>query len=297
MQLDAARSLASLLHMLNPASLRLKLTTDFCGRHLLQFASLDSTNRLLADWSKRNPGGSVNRDRWPEGLTAIATRQTAGRGTRGHEWVSAAGGLYLSVLLYPNVAVGRLLELTLAIAWGVALSLRRELAIDVQLKWPNDLLVGGRKLGGVLLGARSHGSHAQAAIAGLGLNGYNPVPDVGISLADCRQASGSTDSDCDEISLEQVAAICLAGIEMGYRQWRAAGLAGLQPAYESLMAYRNDRVNCDRDRTGRIVGIDASGRLQVAVNGAIDTFAPGQIQLGYGVPLGVDAEQSIEPDR
>ena len=283
--------------MLNPAALRSQLTTDFCGRHLLQFANLDSTNRLLADWIERDPAGAVNPDRWPEGLTAIATRQTAGRGTRGHDWVSAAGGLYLSVLLYPNVAVARLLELTLAIAWGVALSLRRELAIDVQLKWPNDLVVGDRKLGGVLLQSRSHGAQVQTAIAGLGLNGYNPVPDVGISLADCRRASGSNDSDRSEIALEQVAAISLFGIEMGYRQWQVAGLAGLQPAYESLMAYRNDRVACDRDRTGRIVGIDANGQLRVSVNGEIETFVPGQIQLGYGVPLGVDAPQAVQQDR
>ena len=251
--------------MIDPVRLQSQLTTDFCGRRLVQFASTDSTNRLLMDWSRRE-------EHCPEGLAVLATQQTAGQGSRGHQWVSSPGGIYLSVLLYPQVNVQQVQALTLAIAWGVALSLRRELGVDVQLKWPNDLVIRGQKLGGILLQTRSAGMNAGAVVAGLGLNVYNPPPEMGVAIADCLD---------QEIDMVQQVAMVLGGLEMGYQQWKIAGLEGLQPAYESLMAYRNSQVLCDQAQLGRVMGIDTTGLLRVEVNGEEVSYQPGDIHLGY----------------
>ncbi|WP_017326336.1 biotin--[acetyl-CoA-carboxylase] ligase [Synechococcus sp. PCC 7336] len=263
--------------MLDPARLRSQLTANYCGHHLVQYAVLDSTNRLLSDWAQSSLSGGHP---LPEGTAAIAMQQRAGRGQRGHIWESAVGGLYLSVLLYPSVALPRLLELTLAIAWGVALQVRRDLGVAVALKWPNDLVVDGRKLGGVLLQGRSRAGRVTAAIAGLGLNGNNPVPAKGISLA---QVLGKT------VDLHDVAAIALVGIETGYEAWQAKGLAGLEPTYESLMLHRQAVVPQVGDRA-TVTGIGPRGELQVATATGVQTFQPGEIELGYEVALGAGSE-------
>ena len=259
--------------MLNPSHFRTLLRTRYCGRHLLQFCQLDSTNRLLAEWI----GQSQSCDRpMPEGTTAIATRQMGGRGQRGHEWISEAGGLYASVLLYPDVEARRLLELTLTIAWGITVQLRDCWELDVRLKWPNDLMVEGRKLGGVLLQAQLQGGRVRSVVVGVGLNGYNPTPEIGIALSDLR--------DWD-IHLDEVAAEVLAGIERGYEAWKTEGLAGLEPSYPSLMLYCERTIElmvAERSEEVTVLGIGSDGRLQVDMRGHIEVFQPGQIQLGYG---------------
>ena len=215
----------------------------------------------------------------PEGTAVIATLQSSGRGQRGHQWISAPGGLYASVLLYPDVEARRLLELTLAAAWGVALQLR-EWGLDVRLKWPNDLMVEGRKLGGVLLQAQLQGKRVRSLVAGVGLNGYNPTPDIGIALADLLT---------ETIDLTTVAADVFAGIERGYERWKFSGLAGLEPSYQSLMLHCDRPIEFTSTSTsshmlviGTVLGVDCDGQLQVNIQGQLETFQPGQIQLGYG---------------
>ena len=213
--------------MLNPPHLQSCLRTRYCGRHLLQFRQLDSTNRLLADLTK---AGLPTTPTLPEGTTAIATQQLQGRGRQGREWLSSPGGIYISVVLYPQAEAAQVQELTLALAWGIALQLNAWRSLNVRLKWPNDLTIDGRKLGGLLLQARFSGERLLAVIAGAGINGYNPTPDIGIAL------SHLLDEDFD---LAEATAVVLGGIERGYETWKTSGLLGLAPSYQSLMLHRD----------------------------------------------------------
>ncbi|MGK7908904.1 MAG: biotin--[acetyl-CoA-carboxylase] ligase [Synechococcus sp.] len=262
--------------MFNPIQFQESLRTKYCGRHLLQFCQLDSTNRLLADWAKNTWPDRVGR-KLPEGTTAISARQMSGKGQRGHRWESSPGGLYASVLLYPQVAASELLELTLAVAWGIALQLRAWQALDVQLKWPNDLMLVGRKLGGVLLQSQLVGGHAESVVAGVGLNVYNSTPEVGISLLDVLGERACP----DRRAIAQDAAMAvLAGIERGYEAWKQVGLAGLNPSYISLMVYRDCPITIG-DRMGTVVGVARDGQLQVNLAGEMRAFQSGEVQLGY----------------
>ncbi|MBB6098869.1 BirA family biotin operon repressor/biotin-[acetyl-CoA-carboxylase] ligase [Deinobacterium chartae] len=115
----------------------------------------------------------------PEGTVVLAERQTSGRGRRGRAWVSAAGGLYFSVLLRPRLALADLALLPLAA--GVAL----HAACGVGgLKWPNDLLApDGRKLAGVLLEADLRGEELRHALLGIGVNvAAEGLPDTACGL-------------------------------------------------------------------------------------------------------------------
>lgn len=125
----------------------------------------------------------------PHGTAVAARIQTAGRGRRGSAWVSPEGGLWLSVVCRPP---GPAPMETLSIRAGEAVATALRAALPglpgVTVKWPNDLLVNGRKLAGILCEARWEGTTPLWVVIGVGLNVSNPLPEelraVGVTLAD-----------------------------------------------------------------------------------------------------------------
>jgi BirA family transcriptional regulator, biotin operon repressor / biotin---[acetyl-CoA-carboxylase] ligase len=109
----------------------------------------------------------------PGGLWITAERQTGGRGRRGREWVSEAGNLYASLLLIDPAPLPVLASLPLAVAVAVHDAVRRVLPLDaaqLDIKWPNDILIGRRKTSGILLEGEKLPDGRQALIIGIGVN-------------------------------------------------------------------------------------------------------------------------------
>ncbi len=149
-----------------------------------RFAEIDSTNRYLLDEAR---GGA------PEGAVAVADYQSAGRGRLGRRWEAPPGSnLLMSVLLRPHLAIDELHLCTVAVALAAATACEEGAGVVPELKWPNDLMVGGRKLGGILAEALPAGTgaadadggsgggsaKAPAVVVGLGLNVGWPPPDA-----------------------------------------------------------------------------------------------------------------------
>ncbi len=112
----------------------------------------------------------------PTGTAVVARSQTGGRGSRGRQWSAPVGGLWLSVLCRPRgEATIEVLSLRVGLAVATALEAGRP-AIQVRLKWPNDLLLGDRKVGGVLCEARWQGGAPAWVAVGVGVNVANPIP-------------------------------------------------------------------------------------------------------------------------
>lgn len=113
----------------------------------------------------------------PHGTAVAAREQEAGRGRRGAAWASPRGGLWISVLCRPEVPASvECLSLRVGMAVATVLEAADPAVPPVRLKWPNDLYVGARKLGGVLCEARWDGSRLAWVVVGVGLNVRNPVP-------------------------------------------------------------------------------------------------------------------------
>jgi BirA family biotin operon repressor/biotin-[acetyl-CoA-carboxylase] ligase len=113
----------------------------------------------------------------PAGTAVVAEAQTGGRGSRGRVWESPPGGLWLSVLYRPATAAGaELLSLRLGLAVAEALDGMAP-GVRIALKWPNDLILADRKVGGILCEARWQGESPGWIVAGLGLNVTNPIPE------------------------------------------------------------------------------------------------------------------------
>jgi BirA family biotin operon repressor/biotin-[acetyl-CoA-carboxylase] ligase len=107
----------------------------------------------------------------PHGSVYFADEQTAGRGRGDHRWESDAGqGLYVSVLLRLALPAGRMPLLPLAAGLAAAEAISRISALNVDIRWPNDLLIGGRKTGGILVESKTDGDMLAFAIVGIGIN-------------------------------------------------------------------------------------------------------------------------------
>jgi BirA family transcriptional regulator, biotin operon repressor / biotin---[acetyl-CoA-carboxylase] ligase len=123
-----------------------------------RYAAIDSTNRYLLDCAAAGE---------PEGVVAVADEQTAGRGRLDRSWLAPPGAaLLVSVLLRPRLPIDRLHLVTLAAALAAIDAVTALATVDARLKWPNDVVIGDRKLAGIL--AESDG--AGAIVVGMGLN-------------------------------------------------------------------------------------------------------------------------------
>jgi len=140
------------------------------GSILIRFVSLPSTNDRARDMAVSGV---------EEGLTVVAARQTAGRGRHGRSWVSPTGeGLYVSVVLRPLIKSADSPIIALAAAVAVAETLALDFQIPADIKWPNDVLVNGKKICGILVEAATEGDRLQYAVLGIGVNvGQREFPD------------------------------------------------------------------------------------------------------------------------
>ncbi len=259
-----------------------------------------STNQML--WNLIDQGAGA-------GTVAIAAQQQSGRGQWGRQWQSLRGGLYLSVGLRPQQAIEHAPQITLCSAWGIAITLR-QYGIPVQLKWLNDLVLNGYKLGGILTETRVRRGQLSDVVVGIGINWTNAVPKTGINLetwqsaqrgsnlfSDSSQANSSQANSSHTItSLELLGAIALCGLMKGYTYWQHYGIESLIPHYEQLLVNLGQRVEVE-GRSGEIVGINGDGTLRIHLLDPLEpslkpseslghspeiSVEPGMIQLGYG---------------
>ncbi len=149
------------------------------------------------------------------GTAVRADRQTAGRGTRGRNWASDDGGLWLSVIARPQHTDA--LE-ALSVRVGLAVCAVLEASCPVlprlQLKWPNDILLDGRKMAGILCEARWGGGQCQWVVVGLGLNVRNVIPD-GLRGVATALATWAADATVDALAAPVAAAVAFAAREAG----------------------------------------------------------------------------------
>ncbi len=133
---------------------------------IYHFPSLASTNDLAKELGAAGA---------PEGLLVVAEGQTRGRGRLGRQWQSPPGlGLYVSLLLRPALAPLELPQITLTAAVAVVRALRRATGLTPGIKWPNDLYLDGKKVGGILTEMETAGDRIRYLVLGLGLNVNNP---------------------------------------------------------------------------------------------------------------------------
>ncbi len=152
------------------------LFTDIIGKKVLFFEEVDSTNNKAKQIASEEKEGTV----------VISEVQTSGRGRRGREWNSPKGGIYISFILKPNIPPERAPQLTLVSSLALAETLNSmDKKLDAKIKWPNDILIKGKKISGILTELSSDIEKINHIVVGVGVNlntDKNALPETGTSL-------------------------------------------------------------------------------------------------------------------
>ena len=233
--------------------------TSFIGHAFRHVETTGSTNADLARLANEDPS-------LPDGFVLLADVQTAGKGRQGRNWSSPPGsGLTFSVLLKPDVTPLRASTLPLVVGLAVAQAVGRLVPnCRVCLKWPNDILVDGRKLCGILCEMRADGDHVRHIVAGVGLNVNLAVADMPNEIAaiatSLRIVSGQG------FDRREVLDALLLSLEGNYLRWLGEGFRSLLPEIGRYDFLRGNPVTIERGAStlsGIAIGIAADGALLV----------------------------------
>ena len=222
----------------------------------------------------------------PEWSVVAADEQWAGRGRSGHDWASPAGNLFVSVLLRPSLSPAGVTLLPLAAGTAVAEAVE-EWGVRSTLKWPNDVLVGDRKLAGVLVEATSLTSAIESAVVGIGVNVRLDPRGLGSPLAE-RTASllSETGSSVDPL---EVGAAVLGRLALWYHALRDGRSAEVLDAWRARSVPWWGREVEVRSSggflRGRAEGIDDAGALLLtSAEGAPLRILSGEVREARLVP-------------
>ncbi len=261
---------------LAPDAIRALLRSRVVGRTLQVHDAVDSTNDLAAAAGEQGAA---------EGLCVIADRQAAGRGRRGRAWVSLPGvGLYASVLLRPPLPAERLPLLTLAAGVAAAAAVGEVAGTPARLKWPNDVLLGGRKVAGILAEGTMLGGAAAQAVVGVGINCNHRREDFPEELRD--SASSLALEAGRPIERHALAAALFNALDDWYQVLSRGEAQRVVEASRAASAVLGREVSVlaggelwrgaalDIDESGALLVRDAAGRLHRLVSEEVSIRAP-----------------------
>jgi BirA family biotin operon repressor/biotin-[acetyl-CoA-carboxylase] ligase len=238
------------------------------GASLISFDTLGSTNAEALARARAGGHGP---------LWITAARQTAGRGRRGNVWTSEPGNLYASLLLTDAAPAAHLPELCFVVALAVLDAVGTaapSLSSKLRLKWPNDLLLDGAKLAGILIEAESAGGKT-VTVAGIGINGAHHPRDTGYPATDLSMHGGAVTPDVLFHELSGAMAARLA-------QWdRGAGFAAIRAVWLSHAAGIGGDIVVrlpGRELAGTFESLDQMGRLMLRLPaGQLEAITAGEI--------------------
>ena len=253
---------------ISPTSLRRRLKTKFVGHHILYYPVTSST----MDVAKQ-----AIRDGAAEGTIVIADHQTAGRGRLGRTWLSPPeSSILLSIILYPTLR--ELPRLTMAACLAVARSIEKLTGLELAIKWPNDVLIDGKKVSGVLIESDVQGDTVYYAIVGIALNvNLDPssIPEISETATSLKEVLGR------EVSRLEVLESLLGEFEELYQALRRGEPIDGEWRRRLETLGKEVAVRCgDEVKEGYAESVDDEGNLLLRrPDGSLMTIAAGDVTL------------------
>lgn len=248
-----------------------RLHTQWAGRNAVLLKSTGSTN---ADAKRLAEEGA------PHGTIVVTEQQTAGRGRRGRQWTSALGcNVYFTLVLRPSCAPDRACMLTLVMALAVAEAVR-ELGLSASIKWPNDVVLNGRKICGILTEMSAEPDYIHYVVIGTGVNvNQQEFPE------EIKRVAGSLYLEKGEhIARAPLLARILELFEAYYALFDQRGdLSELMESYEALLLNKDSNVRVldpKGEYEGVARGITREGELLVErENGGMERVYAGEVSV------------------
>jgi BirA family biotin operon repressor/biotin-[acetyl-CoA-carboxylase] ligase len=228
-----------------------KLPTRHLGQTVQVYACVDSTNRLAAEASREceRPEESAH------GLAFLADEQSAGRGQHGRIWVAPPGAsVLLSILLFPPEALRRPAVLTAWAAVSVCSTIQKLTGVQARIKWPNDVLLHGRKVCGILI------EQSRGIVAGIGLNVQQSAADF--AQAGLPDATSLSQHASQALVTEEVARTLLLTLDEEYDHVCHGDLAGLEACWKWHLGLLGRQVIAychDGSHRGRLLEVGFAG--------------------------------------
>jgi BirA family biotin operon repressor/biotin-[acetyl-CoA-carboxylase] ligase len=241
--------------ILTPDMLKQRLKGSLFGKRIFHFFKTDSTNRVALELGHAGE---------PEGTVVLAEEQTAGRGRAGRKWHSErAAGIYVTLLLRPQLAPVQAPLLTMMAGLSAHAAVQAVTGLGVDLKWPNDLLIHGKKVGGILTEMHAEPGQIRFVIVGIGLNvNQEKFPgELANTATSLRVETGKPQS-----RMELLVRL-LREFEGDYNRFVHEGVAGVVARFESISSYAKGKrvrvTNGTETYAGTTAGLGPEGLLQV----------------------------------
>jgi BirA family biotin operon repressor/biotin-[acetyl-CoA-carboxylase] ligase len=256
--------------VLTPDVLKRQLKGSLFGKHIYHFFKTDSTNRVAFELGHAGE---------PEGTVVLAEEQSAGRGRAGRTWHSErAAGIYVTLLLRPKLAPVQAPLLTMMAGLSAHAAVEAVTGLAVDLKWPNDLIIRGKKAGGILTEMHAEPGMVRFVVVGIGLNvNQERFPGELAGLAtSLRQEAGKTQS-----RMELLVRL-LREFESDYNRFLREGIAGVIQRFEVVSSYAHGKkvrvTNGTESYVGTTAGLGPEGLLQVErEDGRVVTVIAGDV--------------------
>ena len=256
-----------------PAEISAKLTTKWLGRQIHYEESVTSTNNVAKNLAN---AGCDN------GVVCVAEEQSGGKGRLARGWFSPAGeGLWFSVILKPPFMPDEASKCTLLAAVAVVRSINEYAGVKAVIKWPNDILLEGKKLVGILTEMSAEFGHINYIIIGIGINVCVPKAKVPEELRE--SAISLADVSKEKVNRVELLASVLKNLEELYESVLADGFAPileLWRQYSTTIGKEVKVVAPDMTYTGKAIDIDEAGLLIVdRGNGVIEKVVAGDVSI------------------
>ena len=263
--------ITSMPDILRQSDIKPGLKTRVIGKAIHLLSEVASTNTLAMEMAASGT---------PEGTVVISETQTGGKGRLGRKWISPKGNLYLSVVLRPNVPMHKAPLITLMGAVAVASTIRTTCGLAAGIKWPNDILISGKKVGGLLTEMSAEQDRIRHIVLGIGVDVNMEMGELSLevrSLATTLSAEAGTKINRTAL-LQQL----LRDLESWYQKFLKND-ADILEEWKQLNLTIGSRVTVSgagESLEGLAQGVDNEGRLIVRLDdGTIRTVAAGDVTI------------------
>jgi BirA family biotin operon repressor/biotin-[acetyl-CoA-carboxylase] ligase len=260
--------------LLRKAEIKQGLKTRAMGRKVHLYSETASTNSLAMEMASKGA---------PEGTALIAETQTAGRGRLGRKWISPKGNLYFSVVLRPNTPTHKAPLITLMGAVAVAAAIRKTCGVQAVIKWPNDILVSGKKVSGLLTEMSAEPDRIRHIALGIGVNVNMALDELPLDVRECATTlAAAAGKRIDRtVLLQQI----LRNLESRY-QVLLTSEPDLLKEWEALNTTVGKKVavrGLSETLVGLAQGINSEGRLVLRLDdGSVRQVAAGDVTILKG---------------
>ncbi|MEM2463542.1 MAG: biotin--[acetyl-CoA-carboxylase] ligase [Candidatus Bathyarchaeia archaeon] len=249
------------------------LKTKLFGKYMFFSREVSSTN----GWAKELAELGA-----PEGTVTVAETQTAGRGRLGRRWHSPKGGLWFSVIFKPTLKPAETVKLVFLASLAVAETLRQLYGLRVEVKWPNDVLVDGRKVCGILSEMKTMGEKVDYAIIGIGINANLDVEkdfpeEIRETATSIQKALGR------KIALEELFKVLLEEMDSLYQIFLREGFTPILEEWKGFASFLGSQVEVSSNSekfVGTASDVNGDGALVLKLkDGSAKRFFVGEVSL------------------